>query len=117
MHIIIGAASGIALLLLSVIGIYMYKRHKLWKRIANDFENQPLQKTNREYDAFVSYTYEASINFIKNTFSHYFKLDFHGATLIIQNISDGTQKSNCAIVLVSQEYMDAPWYRGIKHPW
>ena len=90
----------------------------------NYFENQPLQKRNSEFDAFVSYTYQASLDFVKS-FVHPklelesyppFKLvfhtrDFHGATLIYQNILDGVRKSNCAIVLMSQEYIDAPWCR------
>ena len=123
-HIIIGAESAIVLLLLPIIGIYLYKRHKLRKIRANYFENQPLQKRNREYDAFVSYTYKASIDFVKNSVQPKLELepnppfkllfhtrDFHGATLIIQNILDGIRKSNCAIVLMSQEYIDAPWCR------
>ena len=123
-YIIIATVSGTCLLLLTVIGIFTYKKHQLKKQRANYFENQPVKKRNREFDAFVSYTYQASIDFVKNTVQPKlevepnppFKLlfhtrDFNAATLIIQNILDGIKKSNCAIVLMSQEYIDASWCR------
>ena len=107
-----------------MIFIFVYKRKKKLKQRANYFENQPEQKRNREFDAFVSYTYKASINFVKD-FIHsklevesspplrllFHTRDFHGTTLIYQNILDGIKKSNSAIVLMSQEYIDAPWCR------
>ena len=68
-------------------------------------------KRNREFDAFVSYTYGASIDFAKG-FLHReleveaappFRLlfhtrDFHAATLILVNIIEAVRKSNCAII-------------------
>ena len=123
-YIIISAICTIGLLLIIVLVGYMYKRYHMKKRRANYFENQPLQKRNREYDAFVSYTYEASIDFVKNPIQRKLELeakppfkllfhtrDFHGATLIFQNILDAVQKSNCAMVLMCQGYIDRPWCR------
>ena len=92
-YIIISVTSTTGLLLIIVMAAYMYKRHRMKKRRAKYFENRPLQRRNRECDAFVSYTYEASIDFIKNSvhpklelepnppFRLFFNTrDFHGAT-------------------------------------
>ena len=121
--IIIGVTGGIFVLATVVIFIFVYKRKKELKRRANYFENQPEQKRNREFDAFISYTYKASIGFVKD-FVHpklevesnppfrlfFHTRNFHAATLIYQNILDG-KKSNSAIVIMSQEYIDSSWCR------
>ena len=87
-------------------------------------QNELNLNRNREFDAFVSYTYGASIDFAKG-FLHReleveatppFRLlfhtrDFHAATLILVNIIEAVRKSNCAIILMCQEYIDSGWCR------
>ena len=121
-HLTIAGVSFVVILMLAIVIVFYFWKHKARRRTENYFESQPLQKRNSEFDAFVSYTYQASIDFVKN-FVHpklelepkpplkllFHTRDFHGATLIYQNILDGVRKSNCAIVLMSQEYIDAPW--------
>ena len=111
-YIIISATSIVAITSIIAIGSYTYKRNQQKKRKEKYFENQPLQKRNREYDAFVSYTYQASIDFVKNRIypgllhqilllNSFSTPDFHAATLIYQNIVDGVRKSqlcNCTHV-------------------
>ena len=46
-YIIIATVSSTCLLLLTVIGIYTYKKYQMKKRRANYFENQPVKKRNR----------------------------------------------------------------------
>ncbi len=85
----------------------------------------PVSKRKRPYDAFVSYYSEGNDQgYVRNTL-HFkleqeadppFKLlfherDFKADTLIITNIKNAIQNSNAAIIMMSQEYVDAEWCR------
>ena len=107
----------LAIMVLSFLPLSIKYRKRL-------FKNELNLKRNREFDAFVSYTYDASNDFAKG-FLHReleveatppFRLlfhtrDFHAATLILVNIIEAVRKSNCAIILMCQEYIDSGWCR------
>ena len=119
-HLTIAGVS-LAIIFMLIIAIIAVVRKQ---RKARNVKEKPIQKRNREFDVFVSYTYTGSIDFVKNVVHPKLELepnppfkifchtrDFHAATLIYQNILDGVKKSNCGIVLMTQEYIDSSWCR------
>ena len=122
----IGISGGVSLLLITIVCIYAAVRHKKNKRHAKYFENQPLQKRNKEKDAFISFVGDEGpdYDFVKNVLQPKlekqedppFKVtihlrDFRADTLIYVNIRNAVTNSNSAIILMSQAYIDARWCR------
>ncbi len=79
----------------------------------------PVPSRNKEFDAFVCYKFDESHNFVTNILKPQledeFKLldcyDFDPGLLIVENIENVIKKSNCAIVLLSQGFIDSSWCR------
>ena len=123
---IIGILFGTGMLMIIVLAFYVRIRQKKRKRRAQYFENIPLQKRNKENDAFVSFFGDdgPDYDFVKNVLQPKleeesdppFKLtihlrDFRADTLIYVNIRNAVINSNSAIILMSQAYIDARWCR------
>ncbi len=72
---------------------------------------------NREYDAFVCYHFDTDHNFVVNEllpnldqFSlHMHSYDFTPGADIYENIENAIEKSNCALIVVSQGFVDSMW--------
>ena len=105
----------LAIVVFSFLPLFIKRRKQL-------FQNEMNLKRNREFDAFVSYTYDASIDFAKGFLHKEFEVkatppfrllfhtrDFHAAKLILANIIEAVRKSNCAIIFMCQEYIDSSW--------
>ena len=105
---------------------FFFRRNNIRKRRAQYFENQPLQKRNKENDAFVSFCgddgpdHELVKTFLRPKLEEYANLpfkvtihlrDFRADTLIYVNIRHAVTNSNSAIILMSQAYIDARWCR------
>ena len=107
------------------ISMYFLRKFKEQKRRQGYFENQPLQKRNKENDAFVSYFSDGPDHiFVQQILQPKlevesnppFKLtlhirDFRADMLIYVNIIKAIRNSNSAIILMSQEYIDSSWCR------
>ena len=108
---------------IAVVTVLCIKR----RRSRNTVENAQYPKRNRQYDAFVSYFSEGSNSDrlyvrrilqprLEEQASPPFRLFFHERNfradrLIYANILDAISKSNCAIVIMSQEYVNSRWCR------
>ncbi len=80
----------------------------------------PTMKRNRNYDAFVCYQFDANHDFVMNTLKPnlepQFKLFIHSFDFvpgidIFENIENAVQNSNCAIILLWQEFVNSQWCR------
>ena len=79
----------------------------------------PLPRRNKEFDAFVCYQFDESHNFVTNTLKPHlecqFKLldcgEFTPGRRIAENIENAIKNSNCAIILLSQGFLDSAWCR------
>ena len=119
------ASAAVTSILALAITIYFFRRFKERKRRQKYFENQPLHKRNKENDAFVSYFSDGPDHIfvqqilqpkLEEESDPPFKLtlhirDFRADMLIYVNILNAIKNSNCAIILISQEYIDSPWCR------
>ena len=110
-------------IIITVVTVFYIKRKR--RRLAE--ENVAYPKRNRQYDAFVSYFSEGSNEdrlFVRRILQPRmeeqtlppFRLFFHERNfradrLIYANILDAINKSNCAIVIMSQEYVNSRWCR------
>ena len=108
---------------IAVVAVFCIKR----RRSRNTVENAQYPKRNRQYDAFVSYFSEGSNSDrlyvrrilqprLEEQASPPFRLFFHERNfradrLIYANILDAISKSNCGIVIMSQEYVNSRWCR------
>ncbi len=90
----------------------------LWYKCKSDMVGLPTRQ--RENDAFVCYDFDTDHAFVTETLlpnlEPQFKLfvhsrDFTPGIEILANIQEAIQKSNCAIILLSQAFINSDWCR------
>ncbi len=109
--VFIGALVGVVLLLLvASIVVFMKKYSKL---------HGPAPRRKREHDAFVCYPFDEDHEFVfaliprlENEYDVslcWAERDFLPGLMIQENIEKSIDSSNCAIILLSQFFIDSPW--------
>ncbi len=79
----------------------------------------PIPSRNKVFDAFVCYHFDTSHNYVTDTLKpeleEQFKLldsnEFTPGKMIAENIENAIKNNNCAIVLLSQGFVDSTWCR------
>ncbi len=119
------------LILLLIIFVLFLTCYLHYRRVSDSkkyFENQPLEKRNRDFDAFLSYYSDVHkvhpdrsfawniLNKLEKETSPPLKMLIHERNFIagrpiFENIVNAVKHSNAAIVILSQDYIDASWCR------
>ncbi len=127
--IIITVPLVVFLMVILILILMCYLRHNKMQNSKKYFESQPLEKRNRDFDAFLSYVsdvhkvhpdrhfaWDILKNKLEKETSPPLKLLIHERNFIAgrpiyQNIVNAVKNSNCAIDIFSQDYIDASWCR------